>query len=99
MFSYWLLHSSNSVTLVFHRSLSFSVSYLILVIQNVAKSRGKKNIRKPGETRRKSPKPAPGTRRFFNQEKSLKTRRLLAKPGGLAGLVVIRIENYAGRRY
>ena len=55
----------------------FSFFYLILMIQNVAKCRSKQNIRKPGETRRKSPKPAPGTRRFFNQEKSLKTRRLL----------------------
>ncbi len=29
---------------------------------------------------------APGTRRFFHQEKSLKTRRLPAKSGGLADL-------------
>jgi len=41
---------------------------------------------KPGETRRKSQKPVPGTRRFFNQENSLKTRSLLAKSGGLAAL-------------
>jgi len=31
-----------------------------------------RNQEKPGETRRKSQKPAPGTRRFFNQEKSRK---------------------------
>jgi hypothetical protein len=82
-FSYWLLHSSNSVMLVF-----FSFSYLILVIKNVAKSQGEKKIQKPGETRRKSQKSAPGTRRFFNQGKSLKTRSLLAKPGGLATLIL-----------
>jgi hypothetical protein len=58
------------------------------VIKNIAKSQGEKKIQKPGETRRKSKKSAPGTRRFFNQEKSLKTRSLLAKPGGLATLVV-----------
>jgi hypothetical protein len=63
-----------------------SFSYLILVIQNVAKSQREKKIQKPGDTRRKSQKPAPGTRRFFNQEKSLKTRSLLAKSGGLAAL-------------
>ncbi len=45
LFSYWLLHSSNSVMLVF-----FSFSYLILVIKNVAKSQGEKKIQKPGET-------------------------------------------------
>jgi hypothetical protein len=67
--------------------LLFSFSFLILVVKNVAKSQSEKNIQKPGETRRKSRKPAPGTRRFFNQEKSLKTRRLLAKSGGLATLV------------
>ncbi len=59
------------------------------MIKNVAKSQGEKKIQKPGETRRKSQKPAPGTRRFFNQEKSLKTRRLLAKSGGLATLVFL----------
>jgi len=57
------------------------------VIKNGTQSQGEKKIQKPGETRRKSQKPAPGTRRFFNQKKSLKTRSLLAKPGGLAALV------------
>jgi hypothetical protein len=46
-------------------------------------------LRENSETRRKFQKPAPGTRRFFNQEKSQKTRRLLAKPGGLAALVLL----------
>jgi hypothetical protein len=47
MFSYSLLHSSDSVTLVLFSSLLFS--FLILVVQNVAKSQSEKNIQKPGE--------------------------------------------------
>jgi len=58
------------------------------VVQNVGKSQSEKNIQKPGETRRKPRKPVPGTRRFFNQEKSPKNRRLLAKSGGLATLII-----------
>jgi hypothetical protein len=45
-----VLHSSNSVTLAFFSSLLFSFSFLILVVQNVAKSQSEKNIQKPGDS-------------------------------------------------
>jgi hypothetical protein len=37
------------VTLAFFSSLLFPFSFLILVVQNVAKSQSEKNIQKPGE--------------------------------------------------
>jgi hypothetical protein len=57
------------------------------LIHNVAKIQGEKKTKKPRKTRRKSQKPAPGSKGFFKQEKSLKTGILLAKSEGLAALV------------
>jgi len=44
LFSYWLVHSSNSVMLVFFSSF-FSFSYLFLVIQNVIKVKARRKFR------------------------------------------------------
>ena len=66
---------------------SFLSFFFILFIHNAAKISKWEKIKEPGNTGRKSKKPAPGTRRYFSLEKSLKTRILLVKSGGLAAMV------------